>query len=75
MFQTQKNGWDGPGLGVKQATENKRQFDDEVSIFSRFSCGEVSWRYAHADALGTESWPEHDRPAIWNQQGCLPGTV
>ena len=34
MFQTQKNGWDGPVLGVKQATENKRQFDDEVSIFS-----------------------------------------
>merc|ERR550532_1963842 len=30
LFQTQKNGWDGPGLGVKQATENKRQFDDEV---------------------------------------------
>merc|ERR1711883_37683 len=27
---TQKNGWDGPVLGVKQATENKRQFDDEV---------------------------------------------
>ena len=35
MFQTQKNGWDGPGLGVKQATENKRQFDDEVA-FSLF---------------------------------------
>ena len=32
MFQTQKNGWDGPGLGVKQATENKRQFDDEVAL-------------------------------------------
>merc|ERR1712233_137342 len=27
---TQKNGWDGPVLGVKQATENKRQFDEEV---------------------------------------------
>ena len=35
VFQTQKNGWDGPGLGVKQATENKRQFDDEVA-FSLF---------------------------------------
>merc|ERR1712233_134268 len=30
LFQTQKNGWDGPVLGVKQATENKRQFDEEV---------------------------------------------
>merc|ERR1711970_1683566 len=28
LFQV--NGWDGPVLGVKQATENKRQFDDEV---------------------------------------------
>merc|ERR1712018_581935 len=27
---TQKNGWDGPVLGVKQATENKRRFDEEV---------------------------------------------
>ena len=31
-FQTQKNGWDGPVLGVKQATENKRQFDEEVIV-------------------------------------------
>ena len=34
FFQTQKNGWDGPVLGVKQATENKRQFDEEVEIHS-----------------------------------------
>ena len=34
FFQTQKNGWDGPVLGVKQATENKRQFDEEVDIHS-----------------------------------------
>ena len=34
FFQTQKNGWDGPVLGVKQATENKRQFDEEVGIHS-----------------------------------------
>ena len=27
---TQKNGWDGPGLGVKQASENKRNFDVDV---------------------------------------------
>jgi len=27
---TQKNGWDGPMLGVKQASENKRNFDDDV---------------------------------------------
>jgi len=26
----QKNGWDGPVLGVKVATENKREFDDDV---------------------------------------------
>jgi len=25
---TQKNGWDGPVLGVKQASENKREFDE-----------------------------------------------
>merc|ERR1712156_449066 len=30
MGMTQRNGWDGPVLGVKQATENKRQFDEEV---------------------------------------------
>ena len=29
-FQTQKKGWDGPILGVKQSTENKRNFDDDV---------------------------------------------
>jgi len=27
---TQKKGWDGPILGVKQSTENKRNFDDDV---------------------------------------------
>merc|ERR1711981_1335254 len=27
---TQKNGWDGPVLGVKQASENKRNFDVDV---------------------------------------------
>lgn len=26
----QKNGWSGPQLGVKLATENKREFDDDV---------------------------------------------
>lgn len=26
----QKNGWSGPQLGVKPATENKREFDDDV---------------------------------------------
>ena len=44
FFQTQKNGWDGPVLGVKQATENKRQFDEEVEINSHvadFSNGGV----------------------------------
>ena len=44
FFQTQKNGWDGPVLGVKQATENKRQFDEEVDIHSDvadFSHGDV----------------------------------
>ena len=49
FFQTQKNGWDGPVLGVKQATENKRQFDEEVEIHSGvgdFSNGGV---YAHRD--------------------------
>ena len=29
-FQTQKKGWDGPILGVKQANENKRNFDEDV---------------------------------------------
>ena len=77
IFQTQKNGWDGPVLGVKQATENKRQFDEEVSIFS-LKLKIFMWRIETmliADVLGTESWPEHDRLAIWNQQGCIPGTV
>jgi len=27
---TQKKGWDGPILGVKQANENKRNFDEDV---------------------------------------------
>jgi len=26
----QRNGWEGPVLGVKQATENKRNFDEDV---------------------------------------------
>ena len=50
FFQTQKNGWDGPVLGVKQATENKRQFDEEVEIHSDvadFSNGGV---YTHRDS-------------------------
>ena len=26
----QRNGWEGPVLGVKQATENRRNFDEDV---------------------------------------------
>ena len=82
MFQTQKNGWDGPVLGVKQATENKRQFDDEVSIFITFMCRSTrrinrnknaNFHILIAAALGTESWSKYDWVAIWNQQGRLPG--
>ena len=29
-FQTQKKGWTGPVLGVKVASENRRNFDDDV---------------------------------------------
>ena len=64
-------------LGVKQATENKRQFDEEVSIFG-LKLKIFMWRIEImliADVLGTESWPEHDWLAIWNQQGCLPGPI
>ena len=30
LFQTQKKGWKGPVLGVKVASENKRNFDEDV---------------------------------------------
>ena len=30
LFQTQKKGWTGPILGVKVASENKRNFDQDV---------------------------------------------
>ena len=30
LFQTQKKGWAGPVLGVKQANENRRNFDKDV---------------------------------------------
>ena len=29
-FQAQKKSWEGPALGVKVASENKRNFDDGV---------------------------------------------
>ena len=50
FFQTQKNGWDGPVLGVKQATENKRQFDEEVGIHS--DVADVSHRGLYVDRDG-----------------------
>merc|ERR1712083_725057 len=30
LFQTQKKGWSGPVLGVKMASENKRNFNEDV---------------------------------------------
>ena len=30
LLQTQKKGWAGPVLGVKQANENRRNFDKDV---------------------------------------------